>query len=88
MKKRFSVWNLICYLLLILLAVIFLAPFIFTLFTSIKPDEEIYASVMTVFPHTVVPVSYTHLDVYKRQGKNGGLPRWRGRIRLSSAGPY
>ena len=60
MKKRFSVWNLICYLLLILLAVIFLAPFIFTLFTSIKPDEEIYASVMTVFPHTVV------LDHYNR----------------------
>lgn len=52
--KKLSVGNLVCYLLLILLAFVFLAPFLFTLFTSVKANEEIYANVMTILPKRIV----------------------------------
>ena len=34
---------------------------------SDKLNREISDLIMIAFPHTIKPVSYTHLDVYKRQ---------------------
>jgi len=50
--------TIVIYLLFIIAAAVFLAPFIWTLFTSIKPDAEIYSKTIRLFPQKAVLTQY------------------------------
>ena len=62
------VFRILIYSALILLALIFLAPFWLMLVGSLTPESEIAVDGFKMWP-----VSYTHLDVYKRQGERRGF---------------
>ena len=38
-----------------------------TLIEKVRPDTEIIIEVIIIIQTEIMPVSYTHLDVYKRQ---------------------
>lgn len=58
MKKSFSLSNLIIFALLLITALGFLVPFIWTLLTSLKGNEEIYSATFRIFPSKVTFVHY------------------------------
>ena len=35
--------------------------------TALRPEDEFRKLLLSKLPPTIAPVSYTHLDVYKRQ---------------------
>lgn len=47
-KKVFS--NTVVFMLLLVISMVFMIPFIWTLLTSLKPDAEIYSTTLTLFP--------------------------------------
>jgi ABC-type glycerol-3-phosphate transport system permease component len=57
MYKKFEVSKTIIFILLALITLVFLAPFIWTLLTSIKSDKEIYSSSVIIIP---TMVSFDH----------------------------
>lgn len=58
MKKSISISNIIIFALLLITALVFLVPFIWTLLTSLKADEEIYSATFRIFPSKVTFVHY------------------------------
>ena len=52
---------------------------LFTLreYTQTEKDLDFSLGKVAEMGYTTVPVSYTHLDVYKRQGVSGGIPVYR-----------
>lgn len=61
MKKRFSASSIICFLVLLIIAVVFIMPFLWTFLTSVKPDNEIYTNVMHVLPRQVSLEHYRYV---------------------------
>ena len=57
--KRKKVPSIIAYLTMLLASLIYLTPFIWTLLTSLKSDQEIYSNTMKVFPSTIFLEHYT-----------------------------
>jgi len=58
MKKPISVSNIIIFTILLITALVFLVPFIWTLLTSLKANEEIYSGTFTILPSKVTFVHY------------------------------
>lgn len=56
MKKMIP--EIIIYAILIILIIAFLAPFVWTVFTSLKPDSEIYSKTIKLFPQKIVFTQY------------------------------
>ena len=56
MKKMIP--EIIIYTILIFLIIAFLAPFVWTVFTSLKPDSEIYSKTIKLFPQKIVFTQY------------------------------
>lgn len=56
MKQKAS--TMVTYLLFLIFASLFLAPFIWTVFTSFKADAEIYSQTIKLFPQQVVLTQY------------------------------
>lgn len=50
MKEKNVVVNAIIFVLLLLISFVFIIPFIWTLLTSVKTNEEIYSSIMVIIP--------------------------------------
>ena len=64
-KIRKTVINVIVHIFLAILAFIWVLPIFWVILTSFRGEKGSYVS--TFFPKTYTSVSYTHLDVYKRQ---------------------
>ena len=58
MKFKPSFSNIITYVVLISLTLVFLAPFVWTVFTSVKPDSEIYSQTIRLFPTKLTLTHY------------------------------
>lgn len=58
MKKPISISKIIIFVLLLITALVFLVPFIWTLLTSLKANEEIYSGTFTILPSKVTFVHY------------------------------
>ncbi len=50
MEKRNLVGDIIIFVILLIIAFIFIVPFLWTILTSIKTNDEIYSSVMVILP--------------------------------------
>lgn len=59
MNEKKSVSNITVFVLLFIISFIFIIPFLWTFLTSIKPDEEIYSAVLTLFPKKFYIGHYT-----------------------------
>ncbi len=53
MKKNKMIASAICFLILLLIALLFITPFLWTFLTSVKPDAEIYTNEMHILPRVV-----------------------------------
>lgn len=61
MRKKIAPSRVIIFIILLLLALIFIIPFTWTLITSLKTDEEIYTAALTVLPKRVTFEHYVHV---------------------------
>jgi len=52
---------LILYLIATLIALVFLAPFVWIIFTSLKPSKEVFSYPITLFPHSVTLEHYKYV---------------------------
>jgi ABC-type glycerol-3-phosphate transport system permease component len=53
--------NIITYIILTLIAILFLTPLIWNVLTSIKPDQEIYSSTINILPRQPVLTHYIYV---------------------------
>ncbi len=53
--------TIILYVLASFIALIFLAPFVWLIFTSLKPSKEIFSYPLTIFPHQVTLEHYRYV---------------------------
>ena len=53
MKKKKLIADTICFLILLIISLIFITPFLWTFLTSVKPDAEIYTNHMHILPRTI-----------------------------------
>ena len=61
MKKKLSAGTVACFLVLLIVSMLFLVPFVWTFITSVKPDAEIYTSEMHILPQQVSMEHYIHV---------------------------
>ena len=62
MHKKEIRFQLLCHIIMGIAAVVTILPLILLFISSITANKDI-----TLYGYSFVPVSYTHLDVYKRQ---------------------
>ena len=55
MNIKKNAGSIAVFILLFVISFIFIIPFIWTMLTSLKPDEEIYSSVLTFLPVNPLP---------------------------------
>ena len=78
--KKQTLVKIISYILLIILTAATLMPLLWMLSASLKTNTEVFSANFRWIPAVFqwnnyvkiwskIPVSYTHLDVYKRQGE-------------------
>jgi ABC-type glycerol-3-phosphate transport system permease component len=53
MKNKISISKIVIFILLLLISLVFLIPFIWTLLTSIKDNKEIYSSAVIIIPSSI-----------------------------------
>ena len=67
MNIKKNAGNITVFILLLIISFIFIIPFIWTMLTSLKPDEEIYSSVLTFLP--VNPYAGHYTGIFYKAGK-------------------
>ena len=78
MKKKRVIASILFHIVLLVAVLFILYPFVFMISGALKTDLEMNRHILRLIPReitldnfkTLFAVSYTHLDVYKRQGKS------------------
>ena len=66
-STSYKISRVVLYVVLIALAALMLVPFVWMLSASLKLDKDVFVFPIKWIPENPRSVSYTHLDVYKRQ---------------------
>lgn len=77
MSIKKNAGSIAVFILLFVISFIFIIPFIWTMLTSLKPDEEIYSSVLTFLP--VNPYLGHYTGIFTKLGnffKYFPIPLW------------
>lgn len=59
--KKVNIGRILCFVILLAVALAFITPFVWTLLTSFKTNEEIYTAKMSVLPTVVTFGHYQHV---------------------------